>query len=123
VIWGVLADAALVLHVAFVTFVVLGGLLVLRRRWVAWLHVPCALWGAWVEVAGWICPLTHLEVAWRGRAGEAGYAGGFLEHYVTPTLYPPGLTREMQVGLGLAVVLLNLAVYGVVWRRRRKPAG
>jgi hypothetical protein len=118
VVWSVLADVALVLHVAFVGFVILGGLLALRWRKVAWLHVPCALWGAWVEVAGWVCPLTHLENAWRRRAGEVGYAGGFLEHYVAPVLYPPGLSREMQVGLGLAVVLLNVAVYAVVWRRR-----
>ena len=117
--WSLLADAALVAHVAFVVFVVLGGLLVLRWPRLVWAHVPCALWGAWVEVAGWVCPLTHVEVAWRRRAGEVGYTGGFLEHYVTPVLYPAGLTREIQVGLGVAVVVLNVAVYALVWRRRR----
>ena len=118
-IYGLLADVALMAHVGFVAFVILGGLFALRWPKVAWLHIPCALWGAWVEVAGWICPLTPLEVSWRRRAGEVGYTGGFLEHYVTPVLYPSGLTREVQVGLGLAVVVLNLVVYALVWRRWR----
>lgn len=118
-IYGLLADAALVAHVAFVAFVVFGGLVVLRWPKVAWLHVPCALWGAWVEVAGWICPLTPLEISWRRRAGEIGYTGGFLEHYVVPLLYPAGLTREVQVGLGVAVVALNVVLYALAWRRWR----
>jgi len=118
-IYGLLADVALMAHVAFVAFVILGGLSALRWPKVGWLHIPCALWGAWVEVAGWICPLTPLEVSWRRRAGEVGYTGGFLEHYVTPVLYPSGLTREVQVGLGVAVVVLNLVVYALVWRRWR----
>lgn len=114
---SLLADLVLVGHVAFVAFVVLGGLLVLRWGRVAWLHVPCALWGAWVEIAGWMCPLTPLENALRRAAGQAGYAGGFLEHYVAPVLYPPGLTRGFQVALGVAVLALNVAVYSIVWRR------
>jgi hypothetical protein len=117
---SLLADLVLVGHVAFVAFVVLGGLLVLRWRRVAWLHVPCALWGAWVEVAGWVCPLTPLENALRRAAGEAGYAGGFLEHYVAPILYPPGLTRGIQVALGIAVLALNVVVYSAAWRRRSR---
>ncbi len=115
--YGLLGDGAVLVHVAFVVFVVFGGLAALRWPKVAWLHVPCALWGAWVEVAGWICPLTPLEISWRRRAGEAGYEGGFLEHYVVPLLYPAGLTREVQVGLGVAVVVLNVVVYALVWRR------
>jgi hypothetical protein len=118
-IYGLLADLVLGAHVAFVAFVVAGGLLVLRWPRAAWAHLPCALWGAWVEVAGWICPLTPLEVDLRGRAGEAGYPGGFLEHYVTPLLYPAGLTREIQIGLGIAVVVVNVVVYAWVWRRWR----
>lgn len=118
-IYGLLADVALVAHVTFVVFVVLGGLLLLRWPRVAWVHLPCALWGAWVEVAGWICPLTPLEVTWRRRAGEVGYSGGFLEHYVTPVLYPEGLTREVQVGLGVLVLAINLVVYALAWRRWR----
>jgi len=119
VIHALLADGVLALHVAFLLFVVFGGLLALRWKRVAWLHVPCALWGAWVELAGWVCPLTPLENDLRRMAGKAGYAGGFLEHYVVPLLYPPGLTRGMQVALGVAALALNVGIYVGVWRRRR----
>lgn len=118
-IYSLLADLVLLTHVAFVSFVVLGGLLVLRRPWVAWVHVPCALWGIWVVLSGWVCPLTPLENELREAAGGAGYAGGFLNHYVSNLLYPPGLTRGTQVVLGLAALLLNLAVYARTVRRRR----
>jgi hypothetical protein len=118
-IYGLLADVALVAHAGFVVFVVVGGLLVLRWPRMAWIHVPCAIWGVWVEVAGRVCPLTPLEVSWRRRAGEVGYSGGFLEHYVTAVLYPAGLTRDVQVGLGVAVLVLNLVAYVLVWRRWR----
>lgn len=116
-----LADAVVVLHVGFLLFVVLGGLLVLRWPAVAWIHVPCAAWGVLIECAGFVCPLTPLENAWRAHGGELGYTGGFIEHYVVPALYPSGLTRGIQVGLGLVV----LAVNGVVYRRvlRRFAAG
>ena len=118
---GVLADLVLVAHGFFVLFVVFGGLLALRWARAAWLHVPCALWGAWVELVGWVCPLTPLEVSLRRGAGQAGYVGGFIEHYVTALLYPEGLTRSVQVGLGVLVILFNVAVYTVVWRRRSAP--
>lgn len=117
-----LADFVVLFHVTFVLFVVTGGLLALRWGRVAWLHVPCALWGAWVELAGWICPLTPLEVSLREAAGQAGYSGGFLQHYVIPVLYPAGLTRGIQVGLGVTVLVLNLAAYSVVWRRKRRAS-
>lgn len=117
--YAVLADLVLVAHVAFVAFVVGGGLLVVRWNRLAWLHVPCAAWGAWVELSGGVCPLTPLEGYLRRRAGEAGYSGGFLEHYIVPVLYPSGLTREIQIGLGVGVLLLNLGLYAWVWRRRR----
>ena len=93
------------LHLAFVLFVALGGLLVLRWPKVAFLHIPCALWGVAIEFGGWICPLTPLEQHFLRLAGEAGYEGGFLEHYIWPLIYPDELTRGMQVGLGLAVLL------------------
>jgi hypothetical protein len=118
VILSRLADLVLVAHAAFVLFVVVGGLLVLRWPRVAWAHVPCAMWGSWVVIAGWICPLTPLEVSLRRAAGQAGYESGFLQHYVEMLLYPPGLTREIQVALGVAVVALNVAVYLWVWRTR-----
>jgi hypothetical protein len=112
------ADIVLVVHLAFVLFVVLGGLLALRWPRVAWIHVPVALYGAAIEFIGFICPLTPLEVSLRRRGGEAGYEGGFIEHYVTATLYPTGLTREVQLALGTAVLVLNGIVYYVWWRRR-----
>lgn len=105
------ADATLLVHLAFVLFVVLGGFLVLRWRRVAWLHLPAALWGAYVELTGRICPLTPLEVSLRKQGGEAGYEGGFIEHYVEAWIYPEGLTREIQVALGVAVFVINTAIY------------
>jgi len=114
-----LADIVVVVHVAFVAFVVLGGLLVLRHPRLAWLHAPAAVWGAMIEFAGWVCPLTPLENALRMRGGEAGYSGGFIEHYLLPILYPVGLTRGIQLVLGSLVLALNLAVYGLLLTRRR----
>ena len=108
------ADAVLALHLAFVVFVVFGGLLVLRTPRIAWLHLPAAAWGALIEFSGWICPLTPLEVALRRRAGEAGYGGDFVEHYLVALIYPAGLTRELQVSIGAAVLLINLVLYFVL---------
>jgi hypothetical protein len=118
--YRVLAEVVLLAHFAFVAFVVAGGLLVLRWPRVAWAHVPCAAWGAWIELSGRICPLTPLENEFRRRAGQAGYGEGFLEHYIVPVLYPAGLTREIQIGLGVGVLLLNAGVYAWVWRRHRR---
>lgn len=118
--YGALADLLLLVHGAFVLFVVAGGLVVARWPRVAWLHVPAALWGAFTEFAGFICPLTPLENAWRRAGGGQGYEGGFIEHYVTAALYPSGLTRTIQVALGLLVLGLNGWVYWRLWRRRRR---
>jgi hypothetical protein len=117
-----LADAVVVVHAAFVVFVVAGGLLVLRHRRIAWLHVPAVAWAAYIEVSGGVCPLTPLENALRGAAGDAGYAGGFIEHYLIPLIYPAGLTPAVQLALGVFVVTLNLAVYATAWRRWRRDA-
>ena len=117
-----LADAVVVLHAAFVAFVVAGGLLVLRYRRIAWLHVPAVAWAAFIEMSGGVCPLTPLENALRGAAGDVGYTGGFVEHHLIPLIYPPGLTPRLQFALGLFVVGLNLAVYAAAWRRRRRDA-
>lgn len=114
------ADVVLIAHFAFVLFVVLGGLLVLRWPRVAWIHVPIAIYGAVIEFVGFICPLTPLENALRERGGEAGYSGGFVEHYITATIYPSGLTRRIQLVLGIGVLVLNAVVYMIVFRRRTR---
>lgn len=118
-----LADLVVLVHLAFLVLVVGGGLAVLRWPRLAWLHVPAALWGVLIEYAGWICPLTPLEVELRRRAGEVGYEGGFIDHYVTAVLYPAGLSRGNQVLLATLALALNLAIYGaayVRWRARRR---
>ncbi len=115
--YRLLADAVVLLHTAFVAFVVLGGFLAWRWRRLVWGHVPCAVWGALIEYAGWICPLTPLEHYLRRRAGLEGYAGGFVEHYVIPVLYPAGLTRPTQELLGTLVLVVNVVAYGVMVRR------
>ncbi len=119
--YRLLADLVVTLHLLFVAFVVLGGLLALRWRRVVWLHLPAAVWGALIEFAGWVCPLTPLEKWLRGLAGEAGYRGGFIEHYMLPVLYPAGLTRGVQLVLGAFVVGVNVAVYWLVFRRAARP--
>ncbi len=115
-----LADLVVLVHAAFVGFVVLGGLLALRWPRAAWVHLPAAVWGAAIELTGLICPLTPLENWLRRRAGQPGYGGGFIEHYILPALYPAGLTRGVQVALGLAAALFNAAIYAVVLRRRAR---
>ncbi len=113
------ADLIVFLHLGFVVFVVGGGLLALKWRRLAYIHIPAALWGAWIEFAGWICPLTPLENYLRRLAGDAGYAGGFIEHYITRVLYPAGLTTAIQVTLGAVVVVVNGVVYWMYFARRR----
>ena len=116
-----MADVVLILHFTFILFVILGAVLVLRWKRLAWIHIPCAVWGAWIEFQGSICPLTPLENRLRRLGGEAGYSGGFIEHYVVPLIYPSGLTRRTQIQLGLVVVAINIAVYGLIyWRRWRR---
>jgi hypothetical protein len=117
--YTLLADLIVGLHLLFVAFVVLGGLLVLRWPRVAWVHLPAAVWGAVIEFTGGVCPLTPLEQALRRRAGQAGYHGGFVEHYLLPVLYPAGLTRNVQVVLGAVVIAANVTVYALALRRRR----
>lgn len=118
--YGLLADAVLLAHAAFVAFVVLGGLLVLRWPRLAWVHLPVVAWGAGIEFTGGICPLTPLENHLRALAHQQGYAGGFVEHYVFGLLYPEGLTRDVQVALGLGVLALNTALYARLWYRHRQ---
>jgi hypothetical protein len=119
-VFRILADLVVGVHALFVTFVVLGGLLALRWPWVPLLHLPAAVWGALIEFQGWICPLTPLEKSLRAAAGEAGYQGGFIEHYLLPALYPAGLTRSVQLVLGTAVIVVNVLVYAYLLRRVRR---
>ena len=116
--YGLLADLVLVAHLAFLLFVVLGGLLLFRWPRLAWVHAPCALWGMLAEYAGIICPLTPLENALRHRGGETGFAGGFIEHYLTAAVYPAGLTRGVQVALGTFALAVNVFVYWRLLARR-----
>ncbi|MDH5528164.1 MAG: DUF2784 domain-containing protein [Nitrospirota bacterium] len=116
-IWRLLADLVVLLHLAFVAFAVAGGLLALRWPRVVWLHLPACAWAALVMGFALICPLTPLENALRALGGEAGYSGGFVAHYLTPLLYPHGITRSLQLAMGAVVVGVNGVVYAVLWRR------
>lgn len=116
---SIAADAVVLLHALFILFVVAGGLLALRWPVAAAVHVPCAAWGAAIEFTGGVCPLTPLEHRLRVAAGQEGYSGGFIEHYLLPLIYPPGLTPTVQLALGVLVIGVNLIVYGFVLRRWR----
>lgn len=118
-IFLLLADLVLILHLAFIGFALLGGLLGLWKKWVLLVQLPAAVWAAVVELAGWICPLTPLENILLSAGGAAGFSDGFLPHYLIRVIYPPGLTRELQWLLGGIAVLLNAAVYWYVIRHRR----
>jgi len=118
--YRLLADLVVLAHVGFVVFVVLGGLLVLRWRGVMWIHLFAVIWAAAVEFFGWVCPLTPLENWLRVKAGEAAYSSDFVARYLLPVLYPEGLTRALQLALGVFVIVVNLAIYGWVFRSGRK---
>ena len=117
--YKLIADGLVLLHVAFVVFVLLGGLAVAWRPRMAWLHLPAVLWGVLVETFGWTCPLTPWEQGLRRAAGEAAYGGSFVDHYVLPVLYPAGLTRDIQLGLAVVVILVNAVLYAWVLVRAR----
>ena len=119
IVWRSLADLVLLIHLGFITFVLVGGFLALRWRWIPWIHLPAALWGAAIEFSGGICPLTPLENWLRNTGRTAGYSGGFIEHYVLPLIYPAGLTYQIQVFLGFGVLFVNLCAYALVIRRRK----
>ena len=115
--YQIAADILVVFHFVFICFVIAGGLLVLRWRWVAWIHLPVVIWGALVELMSWVCPLTPLENWLRRAAGGQGYSGGYIEYYLIPIIYPDGLTHEIQMILGGFVIVINLMIYSIVlWR-------
>ena len=123
VLYRLLANAVVVFHALFILFVLFGGFLAWRWRWVAALHLPCAVWGMLIEYRGWICPLTPLENTLRAKAGEHGYSGGFVEHYLLPAIYPSGLTSRVQVMLGTFVLVVNALAYTVLIRRLTRGGG
>jgi hypothetical protein len=123
--YGVLAALVVVAHLAFILFVMFGGLLALRRPRAAWLHLPAFLWGGWIELSGGVCPLTPLENSLRRAAGAESYAVTFIEYYLLPVIYPGGLTRNVQLALAAGLVIANAIIYAWVLRRwrGRDPAG
>jgi len=120
--YPLLANLVLIVHLAFVVFVLCGGLLVLRWQWIAWLHVPAIAWGAFVEFSGWICPLTPLENWLRAQGGDISYRSDFIAQYLLPVLYPGDLTRDLQLLLGTVVIVLNAAVYWWLWQMQARGA-
>jgi uncharacterized membrane protein len=121
--YRVLADVVLLFHLAFIFFVVLGSLLVWRFPRLARLHLPAVMWAGVIEISGRVCPLTPLENHLRRLSGEAGYLGGFVEHYLLPIIYPHALSRELQLGLGIAVIAINVVVYTVLYLRKKRHEG
>jgi len=116
----ILANLVLVFHFAFVAFSVLGGFLVLWKRWIAWLHVPSVLWSSLVNLFSHVCPLTPLENKFRRLAGQAGYEGGFVQHYIAPLVYPGGMPRRLELVAGFSVLIWNAFVYALVVALRRR---
>ena len=116
--YRILAECVVILHLAFVGFAVLGGLLVVRWRRLLWPHIASVLWAVWIEYSGGICPLTPLENHLRQMGGAAGYPGSFVEHHILPLLYPARLTRTLQFVLGTGVLIANLGIYGYLFRIR-----
>ena len=119
--YAILADFVVLVHLAFIVFVLLGGFLALRRRAIAWVHLPAAAWGAAIEFSGWICPLTPLENHLRALSGGVAYGGDFVSAYLLAIVYPGGLDRDVQMVLGLVVVALNALAYALWWRQRPRP--
>ena len=110
-LYSALADTVVALHAGFIVFALLGGALLVRWPGVAWLHLPALAWGSWIELSGNFCPLTGLENSLRDRAGAAGYAGVFIDHYITPIIYPDGLTHSTQIMYAAVLIGLNLCFY------------
>lgn len=112
----ILADLVLIVHALFIAFVIFGGLFVLKWHKVIWIHIPCAIWGALIEFFGWICPLTYLENYILKMGNANYYESSFIQHYLLPIIYPPGLTTDIQLLLGVIVIVINLIIYCIYWR-------
>ena len=121
-LYSLTADILILIHLSFICFVLIGGFLALKWKWLIFLHIPCIIWAVLIEFYGWICPLTPFEQQLRQAGGEAGYSGGFIDHYIVSIIYPSGLTHKMQLFLGILVILINIAAYALVvihYRKRR----
>lgn len=119
-VYRMLADLVLLLHLGFILFVAAGALLVLRWPRLVFVHLPCAVWGVYTALTGTICPLTPLENHLRRLGGQAGYEGGFIQHYVEKLVYPPGITAGQLALLGGLALAVNIGAYGLIWRRHRR---
>ena len=119
-IYRLLADLTLAVHFGFILFVAVGGLLVAWRTWVAWVHIPAALWGALISIFGWVCPLTPLENRFRRLGGQAGYTESFIEHYLVPIIYPGGIGPQGWIALGVGVLVVNACIYAWVYLQSRR---
>ena len=115
-----LADLIVLIHFSFILFVVFGGFMALKWKKLIYIHIPAALWGTAISIIGWVCPLTPLEIELRVRAGSGSYTGGFIDHYLIPIIYPPGLTRGIQYYLAAGVIIINATAYYLFWRKYRK---
>ena len=119
IVYPVLADLVVLVHLGFVVFVVLGGLLVMKWPGLIWFHLAAVFWGIAIELSGWICPLTPLENWLRHKGGEENYQFDFVARYLLPMLYPQGLTRGSQIVLGALALVVNVAIYRWVFRKRK----
>ena len=115
-VYHILADLVLIIHTIFIIFVIIGGILVLKWRLVVWFHIPSAIWGILIEFKGWICPLTYLENYLRKTGDTEKYTGDFIQYYLTPVVYPPILSIDIQYLLGIIVFIFNIIIYSLVWR-------
>jgi hypothetical protein len=118
-----LSDVVVLIHLAFILFAVLGGIFVIWRRRILWLHLPAVAWAAWIEFCGGICPLTHMENWLLVKSGQGGYHGDFIANYIMPIVYPANLTRKIQVTLAISVIIINLLIYGCVFMMKKNNSG
>lgn len=116
--YHILADLVVIVHLLFIIFALFGGLLLLLRNYLVFIHIPAAIWAALISFKGWVCPLTPLENHLRSATGSEGYTVGFVEHYLIPVIYPVGLTPTIQILFGIIVVIANLGIYAFVYYKR-----
>lgn len=119
-LYKILADLVVLLHLSFILFVLFGALLVFKYPRMVWIHLPVAIYGTLITFYRWLCPLTPLENHLRSLAGEQGYEGGFIAHYILPVIYPSGVTEGLTITMGLFVIVWNGIFYGLIIYRKIK---